>query len=162
MRRYRCVGLHVAASVLAFATVSTPASAQRRVTLSPGLAIGTGLQGSRVGETQRTSGRHAVLTLDIEAADVPVRLRAEAMAVVGPQAHGPVSLGASAVVPIGDGRLRPYALVGAGVYGVGGVGHPIGLTAGVGAEYRGHKTTAFLEARRHTESPAGISVGIRF
>ena len=161
MRRSRCV-TYVATTVLALFAATMPISAQRRVTLSPGLAIGTGLEGTRVGETQRASGRHALLTLDIEATSVPVRVRAEAMAAVGPQAHGPVSLGASAILPIGDSRLRPYALAGAGVYGVGGVGHPIGLTAGVGAEYRNQKRTVFLEVRRHTESPAGISLGIRF
>jgi hypothetical protein len=143
---------------LALAIAPASLTAQRRVTLSPGIALGEAFNVAGAGLVH---GRHALLTLDVEAARVPVRLRAEAMAALS-QGHGPVSLGASIVFPLGRGQLRPYALAGAGVYGVGGVGHPIGWSAGAGAEYRRRGTTLFLEARRHNRTPSGVSIGLRF
>jgi hypothetical protein len=141
-------------------------SAQSRVSLSPGVALGTavgaGTDRAPLGRSGVVHGRHALLTLDVEARGVPVRLRGEAMAVALTQAHGPLSLGASLVLPLGAGRLRPYALAGAGVYGVGSVGHPVGWSAGAGAELRQRGATFFLEARRHSQTASGVSVGVRF
>ena len=73
-----------------------------------------------------------------------------------------MSLGASAVLPLGGGSLRPYAVAGGGVYGVGGGGHPLGWSAGGGAEYRRRTATLFLEARRHSQTPGATSAGVRF
>lgn len=84
------------------------------------------------------------------------------MAVALNQSHGPVSLGASAVLPLGHGPLRPYAIASAAFYGVGGVGHPLGWAAGAGAEVRRRAVTLFLEARRHSETPSAVSLGVRF
>ena len=153
---------------LVMALVVAPGSleAQRRVSLSPGIAVGEALGQRAAGATPIgsgwTRGRHAMLTLDVAAVNIPVRLRAELMAASQRQAHGPVSLGASVVLPIGAGRLRPYALAGAGVYGVGSVGHPIGWSAGGGAEYRRQSATLFLEARRHSQTASAVSIGLRF
>jgi hypothetical protein len=154
------------ALVVALVVAPGRVEAQRRVSLSPGIALGEALGQRAAGTTPIgsgwTRGRHAMLTLDVAAVNLPVRLRAELMAVSQRQAHGPVSLGASVVVPIGASQLRPYALAGAGVYGVGSVGHPVGWTAGVGAEYRRQSATLFLEARRHSQIPSAVSVGLRF
>jgi hypothetical protein len=158
----RSVHALVTVIVLAIAIAPAGLEAQRRMTLSPGLALGAAFDGPRAGGSTWTSGRHALLTLDVEAAGLPVRLRGEAMAVALSQSHGPVSLGASAVLPLGRGRLRPYAVAGGGVYGVGGVGHPVGWSAGGGAEYRRRTATLFMEARRHSQTPSAVSVGVRF
>lgn len=158
----RSAHVRTAITVLALATVPATLSAQRRVTLSPGLAIGAAFDRSEAGGSTWTSGRHALLTLDVEAISLPIRLRGEVMAVALPQSHGPVSLGASALLPLGRGRIRPYAVAGAGVYGIGGVGHPVGWNAGGGAEFRRHRTTMFLEARHHSQTPSAISLGLRF
>ena len=151
-------------AVVLFVMAAIPAtlSAQRRVTLSPGLAVGAAFDPSRTAGSTLTTGRHALLTLDVERAGLPIRLRGEAMAVGASQSHGPVSLGASAIIPLGRGRLRPYAVAGGGVYGVGGVGHPVGWSAGGGAEYRRRSSTLFVEARRHSQTPSAVSVGVRF
>lgn len=148
---------------LVVAMMPTGLAAQRRVTLSPAVALGAALDGTRAGgSTWTNTGRHALLTVDVEATGVPVRFRGEAMAVARSQSHGPVSLGASVVVPLGRGRVRPYALAGGGVYGVGGVRHPIGWSAGGGAEYRRRSATIFAEVRRHSQTASAVSFGVRF
>lgn len=50
----------------------------------------------------------------------------------------------------------------AGVYGVGGVGHPFGWSVGGGAEYHRRTATLFVEARRHTLTSSAVSLGVRF
>ena len=162
MTNRRSAQVGIAVTLLALATVPATLSAQRRVTLSPGLAIGAIFDRSEAGGSTWTSGRHALLTLDVEAVNLPIRLRGEVMAVALTQSHGPVSLGASALLPLGRGRIRPYAVAGAGVYGIGGVGHPVGWTVGGGAEFRRRKTTMFLEARHHSQTPTALSLGLRF
>lgn len=159
---HRSVSLQIAITALALVTAPASLSAQHRVTLSPGLAVGAAFDRSEVGGSTWMNGRHALLTLDVEAANVPIRLRAEAMAVALAQSHGPLSLGASAVLPLGRRRIRPYALAGAGAYGIGGVGHPLGWSAGAGMEYRRQTVVLFLEARRHSQTPSAVSVGLRF
>ena len=153
------------AILIALAATNSELCAQRRITFSPGFAVGTALSDGPGLPTssQEIKSRHALLTLDVSVRRVPVRLRAEAMAGTGLQyAHGPFSLGASVVLPIGERELRPYVLAGAGVYGVGGVGHPTGATAGGGAEYRAGRSTYFLEGRLHSQSRHAISLGVRF
>jgi hypothetical protein len=155
----------VAAVTVLLVAAQGAAHAQRRVTFSPGLAIGSAI--SRL-ERQPTSGSpwvkggHAMLTLDVEARGIPLRFRGEAMAVGLNQSHGPMSVGASVVMPFGANRLRPYLLAGAGVYGVGGVRHPIGYTMGTGAEYRRSGTTIFVEGRLQSQTTNAISLGLRF
>lgn len=151
-------------AVLALAALTVPESllAQRRVRVSPGLALGTAVETFRPSSSVWTTGHHALATLDVEASGVPFRLRGEVMAVGLNQSHGPVSIGASLVLPVGRWRVRPYALAGGGVYGVGGVGHPVGWSSGVGAEYRRRTVTTFVEARRHTQTPTAVSLGLRF
>lgn len=164
MVAFRCSHLRIAV-VLALVTAPAGLGAQRRVTLSPGLALGMAFNSAGTGAVASgswTRGRHALLTLDVEAANIPARLRGEMMAVSLPQAHGPVSLGASVVLPLGRDRLRPYALAGLGVYGVGGVTHPLGWSVGGGAEYRTQAATLFVEGRRHKQTPSAVSVGLRF
>ena len=148
--------------VIAVAFVPASLAAQRRVGLSPELALGAAFERPDVIRPSWTSGRHALLTLDASVPNVPVRLRAEAMAVSLPQSHGPVSVGVSALLPLGRGRLRPYVLGGAALYGIGGVGHPLGWSAGAGAEFRRRTATLFVEARRHSQTPSAASVGVRF
>jgi len=161
-RQLACLAIVVVAAT----AVPSGLSAQKRFTLSPGVAVGSTFTGnaarSPLSAPGWARGRHALLTLEIEARGVPVRIRGEAMAVSASQNHGPVSLGASLVLPVGGGRFRPYALVGGGVYGVGGVGHPAGWSAGAGAEYRRRAMTVFAEARHHTETPRAFSLGVRF
>ena len=156
----------LALGILAAALVPSGLFAQKRITLSPGVAFGSTFTAnaarSNLSAHALVRGRHALVTLDVEARGVPVRIRGEAMAVSASQNHGPVSLGASFVLPIGGGRFRPYALAGAGVYGVGGVGHPTGWNAGAGAEYRRRAMTVFAEARHHSQTPSAFSLGLRF
>jgi hypothetical protein len=103
-----------------------------------------------------------MLTFDVASAKTALRLRGEAMAVSASRNHGPVSLGAAVILPFGNADLRPYAIAGAATYGVGGVRHPLGVNAGVGAEYRRRSITWFAEGRYHTETPSAVSFGVRF
>ena len=156
--------LQIAIIILVLAGLAAPGrlSAQRRVTVSPGLALGTAFDRSGTTGSGWVSGGHALLTFDIETARTPVRLRGEVMAVARAQNHGPLSVGASAILPVGRGSLRPYAVAGGAFYGVGGVRHPLGWNAGAGAEYRRRATTLFVEARRYSETPSALSLGLRF
>lgn len=154
---------HTLAALALIATLLPRATlAQRGISLSPGLAIGGALDQASARQTGRTNGRLLMLTVDVASAKTPLRLRGEAMAVAANQSHGPVSLGAAAILPVGNGELRPYAIAGAAVYGVGGVGHPLGLNAGAGAEFRSKAMTVFAEARYHRRTPSALSLGVRF
>ena len=149
--------------VLALATsLSSVVDGQQHVTMSPGIALGAALSGMRPDRASWAHGRHALATLDLAVATWPVRFRAEAMVVALPQSHGPLSLGASALVPFGSGRLRTYGVVGTGVYGVGGVRQRLGWSAGAGVESPFGAMRVFLEARHHTQTPSAVSLGIRF
>ena len=158
----RSIHLRLAAFMLVALAAPASVSAQHRVKLSPGLAIGTAFDRPQSAGSSWVTGRHTLLTLDVETMHSPLRLRGEVMAVALNQSHGPVSVGASAVLPLGRGTLRPYVVAGSAFYGVGGVGHPVGWSAGGGAEYRRRTTTLFLEARRHTETASAVSLGLRF
>lgn len=160
-RRIVCLAFGIMASFAA----PTVVGAQKRVGLSPGFAVGSTLSGYSTRSEPAGAwarGGHLLATLDVEKPGWPVRLRGEAMAVARSHNHGPVSLGASVILPVGGGRFRPYALAGTGIYGVGGVGHPIGWSAGGGAEYRRRTATIFVEARHQTQTPSAVSLGVRF
>jgi hypothetical protein len=67
---------------------------------------------------------------------------------------GPVSVTANAVVPVGWLRLRaaalrPYAIAGAGAYGVGTGGPTLRANVGAGLRLAVGRVGAFAEARRH-------------
>jgi hypothetical protein len=159
--------------------LAPPASAQTidtppRPLLGVGLAIGAASQPYPVGAEPRGGSVHSALLATVAPRRWPVELRGELTWVRWDSYAGPVALTANAVVPVGrmalDAErsaltLRPYAIGGLGVYGVGGVpprkGH---WNLGGGVRLEGVRRAVFLEARqlaayRRTSLAGGFTLG---
>jgi len=94
-----------------------------------------------------------------------VAFRLDAAVVLNrPASGGAGSVSGSVLVPLlraAPGRaLAPYALAGVGA-AVGGVGHPLLASAGVGARYAAGPRAYFVEARALGAAPL-LSLGVQF
>ncbi|WP_284350374.1 hypothetical protein [Roseisolibacter agri] len=131
------------------------AAGAQRPTVRVGL--GGGVAGAPVtGRAHRGSSPHALATLGLAPRRGIAELRLDALWLMGNSDVGPVSMGANALAPLGSvgvgsvGRLRPYVVAGAGVYGVGGVGPRVGAAGGAGTRLERPRLALFAEARHHT------------
>jgi hypothetical protein len=103
----------------------------------------------------RVGRRHSLLTVGLVPARWRVELRGDLMWAHWPSNAGPVSATANVVVPVGSlslgtaTRVRPFVLVGAGVYGVGNPEPPMGANAGAGVRLEVSRLGGFVEVRRH-------------
>ena len=172
---------HMLAVVLAAAVglLARPASAQTtnapaRPLFAAGLAVGTATQPDPVGADPLGGRLHSALLATVAPRHWPVEFRGELTWVRWSSYAGPVSLTANAVVPVGHIALggedapltlRPYAIGGLGVYGVGSVpprkGH---WNVGGGLRLAGVRRAVFLEARqlaayRRTSLAGGFTLG---
>ena len=124
----------------------------------PAVRLGLGGGRSSPADQGAHSGpgrRHSLLVLGVAPARWRVELRGDLMWVHWGSGSGPVSATVNGLAPVGaltlglQARLRPYALAGAGYYGVGNPGPVFGLTAGVGARIEAERLGLFTEARLH-------------
>jgi hypothetical protein len=157
-----------------------PASAQtkdapRRSLFGAGFAVGGATQPSPLyADVPGTSRLHSALLATVAPSGWAVEFRGELTWVRWNSYAGPVGLTANAVAPVGrislggsDAplTLRPYAIGGIGVYGVGSVpprkGH---WNVGAGVRLEGVRRAVFLETRqlaayRRTSIAGGITLG---
>ena len=159
--------------------LAPPASAQTtdtaaRPLFAAGLALGTATQPSPSYADPQGGRFHSALLATVSPRRWPVEFRGELTWANWASYAGPVGLVANAVVPVGrialDAEhaaltLRPYAIAGLGVYGVGGVpprkGH---WNLGGGVRLAGARRAVFLEARqlaayRRTSLAGGFTLG---
>jgi len=147
--------------LLGAATRAGAQSAPRTWQFGVSAAAGVTLGNSSVPGADGRGG-HILLAADVSHGAARPRLRAEAMLAGYSQQHGPLALGLSILYPLLRGDLRPYVIGGAGIYGVGGVGHYAGISGGVGIEAAVGHRAAFVEVRAHTQASAAVAVGLRF
>lgn len=168
------VALAAAVGLLARPTAAQTTDAPRRPLFAAGLAVGAATQPSPEFADPRGGSFHSALLATLAPRRWPVEFRGELSWALWDSYAGPVALSANAVVPVGrvalDGgaaplTLRPYAIGGVGVYGVGGVpprkGH---WNVGGGVRLETLRHAVFLESRhlaayRRTSLAGGITLG---
>jgi hypothetical protein len=156
-----------------------PASAQttdapRRSLFAAGFAVGGATQPSPSYAEPQGGRLHSALLATLAPSGWPVEFRGELTWVRWSSYAGPVALTANAVVPVGRTALgsgdaplmlRPYAIGGMGLYGVGSVpprkGH---WNVGAGVRLEGVRRAVFVEARQlkaysRTSFAGGITLG---
>lgn len=153
---------------------SAGAQSATRAVWSAGLATGVASLPSSGNQDPRSGQYHSALLVEFAPRRLPLELRGELAWAHWASFAGPVSLAGNLVLPVGvvridrqayDARLRPYALGGAGVYGVGGVSpRDIHWNAGAGLRVEAPRWTVFVEGRRlaaydRTLLAAGFTVG---
>jgi hypothetical protein len=152
------LALGAAVGLIAPSASAQTTGAPPRPLFGAGLAIGAATQPDPVGAEPRGGSLHSALLATVAPRRWAVELRGELAWVNWSSYAGPVALTANAVVPVGRIALdveeaalalRPYAIGGLGVYGVGGVpprkGH---WNLGAGVRLEGVRRAVFLEARQ--------------